>query len=759
MLKGKWNRKIRSAVAAAVVLGMLSGCAAMPKPVSFGGENAEKDSGDTSGGGTDRSGAGEDGQTGGDGEGAGDMGKDPQAFGVNRPFLVKTSAKEEPDIVGAGVEAYTIDPDLGNIVNREQFYLQDEVRDLLVKNGFVVAGSAGSEFFEVYERNRYGQIPNFITVDSLMHTYHLYFSHLLKNIERDYLKDRLTRLSSRMLSNSINQYEILKGSEWEEAAGRNVAYFTVGAKLLGDGTEANDYVKDVVDQELERIGQAQGILISGITGLYEDYTQYIPRGYYEGDPELEQYFRAMMWYGRIHFRQDEEELDRSALLITKALYDDAESYELWESLYAVTSFFAGASDDMGVCEYEPVIRDAYGEDITVEGLAGTTDAFEFFHTMTGMLSVPRINSLPIEDGEDNVIPGFRFMGQRFTIDGAVMQKLIYSSTGSNGAGETRMLPDVLDLPAALGSDTALEILQRQGDTDYEGYMENMTKLRADLSQETELLWSASLYAGWLNTLRPLLTPKGEGYPMFMRSEEWTKKNLECFAGSFTELKHDTILYSKQVIAEMGGGEQEEIDDRGYVELEPLVYFRFADLAEETAEGLKRYGMLSPADEENLSRLVQIAEQLLTMSNKELRDETLTEEEYEFIRNYGGNIEHFWYEVMSQETGLDRVDSREYPAALAVDIATNPNGEVLEAATGNPSRIYVAVKVDGTLRIATGSVYSFYQFSWPLEDRLTDSKWRYMMGLEADEDGNYNPDEKPVEKPEWTMSYRYMTGWD
>lgn len=109
--------------------------------------------------------------------------------------------------------------------------------------------------------------------------------------------------------------------------------------------------------------------------------------------------------------------------------------------------------------------------------------------------------------------------------------------------------------------------------------------------------------------------------------------------------------------------------------------------------------------------------------------------------------------------MDRVDSREYPAALAVDIATNPNGEVLEAATGNPSRIYVAVKVDGTLRIATGSVYSFYQFSWPLEDRLTDSKWRYMMGLEADEDGNYNPDEKPVEKPEWTMSYRYMTGWD
>ncbi len=33
-------------------------------------------------------------------------------------------------------------------------------------------------FFEIYEMNRYSQIPNFVTVDSLMHTYHLYFSYL-----------------------------------------------------------------------------------------------------------------------------------------------------------------------------------------------------------------------------------------------------------------------------------------------------------------------------------------------------------------------------------------------------------------------------------------------------------------------------------------------------------------------------------------------------------------------------------------------------
>lgn len=64
-----------------------------------------------------------------------------------------------------------------------------------------------------------------------------------------------------------------------------------------------------------------------------------------------------------------------------------------------------------------------------------------------------------------------------------------------------------------------------------------------------------------------------------------------------------------------------------------------------------------------------------------------------------------------------------------DIATDPNGSVLEATTGNPSRIYVVIQVDGKVKIASGSVYAFYQFPWPMEERLTDKKWREMLGIE------------------------------
>ena len=58
----------------------------------------------------------------------------------------------------------------------------------------------------------------------------------------------------------------------------------------------------------------------------------------------------------------------------------------------------------------------------------------------------------------------------------------------------------------------------------------------------------------LHTLTPLLEEKGEGYPALVRVNSGRRKNLESFAGSYTELKHDTVLYAKQVMAEMGGGE-------------------------------------------------------------------------------------------------------------------------------------------------------------------------------------------------------------
>ena len=286
----------------------------------------------------------------------------------------------------------------------------------------------------------------------------------------------------------------------------------------------------------------------------------------------------------------------------------------------------------------------------------------------------------------------------------------------------------------------------------------MKAVQEHYNNDNPSIWNVSLYSGWLNTLRPLLEKKGEGYPLYMQNDEWAKKNLETFAGSYAELKHDTILYSKQVAAEMGGGDVDVPDDRGFVDTQPVVFSRFKFLSEKTKEGLDRYGVLDAKEKENLDKLSQLAGTLLTISEKELKNEKLTDDDYEFIRCYGGNLEHFWREVNADVENL--TDSYQAPCPVIADIATDPNGSVLEVGTGKANTIYVVFPIDGELHIGSGSVYSFYQFEQPLSNRLTDSQWREMInGGHMDDDWNWveNTD-KPVQ-PEWTQSYRLEEKWN
>ena len=211
----------------------------------------------------------------------------------------------------------------------------------------------------------------------------------------------------------------------------------------------------------------------------------------------------------------------------------------------------------------------------------------------------------------------------------------------------------------------------------------------------------------------------------MQNRAWTRKQLETYLGSWAELKHDTILYAKQVYAEMGGGD-EPLDDRGYVEPNPEVYARLAALTRMTIDGLKSRDLLSEGDMKALERMEELAKKLKVIAEKELANTPLDDEEYELIKSFGGQLEHFWLEALRDE-GVDHPSAvYENPAALIADVATDPNGLVLEEGTGFVSYIYVVVPVDGKLRITKGGVYSYYEFPWPAADRLTNEKWKEML---------------------------------
>ena len=650
------------------------------------------------------------------------------------------------------VPAYEIDVDLSNVDYSDLMNGPDGAEEVLAENGFVVLENGYSEFFSLYEDNRYEYYPSFVTTDSVLHTYHLYFDYLLKSLETNELYDLAEKITEDMIVVSLEQYEELEGTDWQNAAKRNVAFFAVAQSILSDGAaEVPTLVEEEVEVELELIAAHEGkapspAMTMGSEDLYEeDYSQYIPRGHYTKSEQLKRYFKALMWYGRLNFRLKYEGETKSALLMVSALKGSDEIRNEWKQLFEPINFFVGQPDDLVYSDYMVAAADVFGKEITIVDLTSDEVDFAEFVKEAGELRDPGINSMvvmgtafttEVEEGDGveeriDETKGYRFLGQRFTIDASIFQRLICREVGNKDGSmacpgeDSRMLPKGLDIVAAFGSDLAYELLEEMGETDYEKYPENMKKMQKVLTKLDKETWTENLYWGWLYTLETLGNPYGDGYPMFMQNENWNKKEIITFLGSWAELKHDTILYAKQVYAELGGGPMiEERDDRGYVEPNPELYARLASLTKFTVDGLEEREILNEKNKEQLEKLEELLVTLKDISIKELENEDLTEDEYKFIKTYGGSLEHFWYETFTteeQEESWNLLDNN--PAPLIADVATDPNGQVLEVGTGYVEEMWVVFPIDGELRVGRGGVFSYYEFPWPMNDRLTDEKWR------------------------------------
>lgn len=641
------------------------------------------------------------------------------------------------------VPDYTLEEDFSNVIDADRYITDGKFMELLEKNYFVVSDTYFDHFFELYEHNRYQQIPSFVTVDSVLNSFHNQFSFLLKSAEEKKMYGELIDMTYALLKSAEADYEHLKGSAWENAARRNLAYMSVAATLLGlparssQPVKLHTDVKDVVDQEVRLIYDGALTADSPVMNigspaepLLEDYSQYIPRGHYgkSDNFKLQSYFRAMMWYGRITFRLSELDEAKSSMLMAYAL-TNSEAMDRWKVIYDTSAFFAGKSDDLSPLDYQNAARNIAGDSLDYKVLTKLTDEnIQSFVDILEKLNHSKINSMPVYDpaiqpDRDAVTVGFRLMGQRYSLDADIFQRLIYREVGENKSGERRMLPKALDIPAAFGSKEAVEILKADGEFEYKDYEKNLKGMQEKIAKIDEKVWVSDLYWAWLYNLKPLTedVSMAKGYPKFMRNKAWLRKNLNTFLGSWTELKHDTILYSKQVMAEMGGGgDLPEYDDRGYVEPAPLVYARLAALSNMLKDGLKSNGLITPESEENLELLSELCSRLKDISIKELENKTLSEADYDFIREFGGNLEHLWYSTFPEE---DRSASLPYenPSMLVADVASAP-GEVLTEGLGTLRQISVLVPMGDKLQLTQGLIFAHHEFTVPSAGRMTDKQW-------------------------------------
>ncbi|HOX04555.1 MAG TPA: DUF3160 domain-containing protein [Candidatus Paceibacterota bacterium] len=655
--------------------------------------------------------------------------------------------------------------------------LDDNACAALERNGFVVVPRGRqTDFLEAYRELRHRGIPLFVTSDTLLHFYHVQFDDILMHIETNEFLPDLAALTRALLAQAKTQREAFEG-DLEEAAARNIAYLGVALELLGDSSQAPVDIQDKIQAELDLIQAHAGFSPSPIFIYHEDYSQYVPRGHYTRSEELGRFFRAMMWYGRMAFLlkgnpnwgpvgealvsvEDARIQTLQALLIALGLdalrADDRSIAEIWNRIYAVTAFFVGLADDLTPYAYKQAVREAAQWPAAPEALAdpGTLHAVKTelalmqgpeIYGGTGWIWVDPPVTPETLDGVLDKTKGMRLMGQRFIPDSYMFQELVFPEASYyTGSGDPmpftfvpskRGFPRGLDVMAVMGSERALLILDRDGDTDYLHYDEQMNELIRQFRAFSEVDWNRNLYWSWLYTLRALLETPGPGHPGFMRTDAWLDKQLNSALASWTQLRHDTILYAKQSYTP-GETSIPPEPDTAYAEPVPQFYHRLLGLASLTRAGLMDLGVLDSTQEARLAALQTVLLRLEAISIGQLAGSPMSLAD----RNYLLGIDAALEPLLE---GID--DERGFRSALVADVHTDINtSAVLEEGVGYVEIIVAAFpEANGAMRLAAGPVFSQYEFKHPMANRLTDEAWFEML----------EKDEAP-DPPAWTRSFRH-----
>lgn len=605
---------------------------------------------------------------------------------------------------------------------------------LLAQNGFAVSldGSKNNQFYDLYQRLKDHSSNVFVSSDAVLHVYHILYDYSLRLIEANNFVADLKSLSGAMQKVAQTQSDTATG-EVKTAAQHNLAFFSVAASLLDPAAAVPASVQSQVAAELKLIEAHAGIAVSPIFGSKLDYSQYVPRGHYTRSEDLQHYFKAMMWYGQVTLHLQAQQgpevgraETRSALLMLLAMSDpgQASAKQQWQRIYETTSFMVGSSDDLNLADYTQVASHIYPGGLSLPALTDTTK-LDSFITAASKLPAPKINGEVVSDSQNvaQVTRGFRFMGQRFIPDGYIMGQLMYNKVGDQS--NPRFLAMGLDVPAVFGSTRAADILTQTYQQDkYAHYTEQQAALKTEFANQPTSQWSANLYWGWLYSLKALLDPTGNGYPAFMQKQAWTDKSLNSFLGSWTELRHDTILYAKQPVGVAASAirPQPDVTPVGYLEPNPNLYARLEALTKQTTDGLQSRQLLDPELKIKLESFQAMLHRFGAISQQELSNQNLSAADNSYLLAIGGTLET--QSSFSSSINNQVSSQTDKSIELVADVATDPNKQqVQEEAIGTVLPVYVIVPVNGQPRLLQGGVFSYYEFQQPLSNRLTDEAWQ------------------------------------
>ena len=664
-----------------------------------------------------------------------------------------------------------------------RFLLTEDEKYMLAQNHFMVSERLSSydwasAFISVYSSD----LPLFISSDFVLNTLHQSYDVILQTLEWQFLEPNLIDLLQAMFGSFPDLVESYSEDERFVVILKDVDLYISVALSLAEGSErlpqydAPEKYHEIMGAiDAEQMAYLPLFTSSRLRKL--DFSQFTPRGHYnkeiytrDGYITLENYFRAMMWLGRIDFLLtappenpwetdwEPEELRRmqlGALLLNELLYGCGKLQNL-QKHEEIISFLVGPDDNLtpeelnslqdGMLESPDLLfTEEYYLQFT-ELLNGSDDYGQ--KIMSNFFFVD-----PYSEDPGQLPVSFKLLGQKFLLDSYVFSEVVYDRIIYQGEKVWRPLPDPLDVMAALGNEDAVALLE--GELEQYKYAGKMAGLEYLIKAYEPEFWTQSFYNRWLDAIRSLNPPdSNQGFPYFMQTTAWHQEKLNTQLTAWAQLRHDNILYGKQSYTGGTGCSYPYT----FIEPYPELYSKIHSFASEASLFFDRAleGEQVEAKDQILrfyERYAELMHNFKNIAEKELDRIALTDPEVTFLKTMINGFMASGPSITGWYTDLFFDVSKGLSTDFTVaDVHTQPTdefgavvGNVLHVGNG---RINMGVFLadnpcnPGQLIAFAGPVSSFHQTVTSKFDRLSDQDWE-----EAFFSGMNTP-----ERPDWIGSY-------
>ncbi len=614
---------------------------------------------------------------------------------------------------------------MANVVNWQQFEkLPDVMTEKLATNGFIITKAAHEQLFHVYDQNYYDYTPSFITTDLFLQVLHMHISKEMQALEIKELYGTLSWLLDEQYEKSKHSATTASSASLKEASSWTQAYYAVALSLLKNKNyEVAPEWQSAFDYEYTHIQSAKEQDKSDFLGdSIMDYTQFIPRGNYTRSDSLKNYFKCVKWLNSAKIYLDNDINLSRAVVMGHNLSTSENSWEAYNQFFNIIEFLAGEENNLSFMHMKEVLS-KYKDSPLVSLL--TPNSLENIRQELYAKDPKKFSAIGVDKETDDFLKRKKllFTAGRYTFDGEILQRLIEVKDPS----PKRPFPKGLDVFAVMGNITAEDILLNtyKEQDHWNGYTDTLKLLKAKFKNYSD--WDKCVYNKQMETVLSLSQPDTK-YPYFMKLPAWQKKNLNTMLASWTELKHDMVLYIEQPSgAEMGnGGEIPPPQKIAYVEPNIIFWNNCLQLLELNQKMLEQNGISLKELTSRNNELIQLGKFLLEISKKQLNNTYLTPAEFDELSYIGGKVEQLTLDIIeSHESEMESVHTPERYVAVVTDVYTYKD-ECLQEGVGMADEIYVIAEINGLLYLTKGAVFSHYEFTGPSSNRLTDEKWQEML---------------------------------